>query len=461
MTKPSSIAIIGSGLSGTLTAINLLRQEHPVHITLYEQEPQQLNRGAAYTENNQYQPLNVPVGRMSLFSDDNDHFYRWLREDGSRLAACIYGAERDHFVPRKIFGDYLKDNFQKVVVQTAARHHIEIVNAQVLAIMPEGNGYSLTTPNNAQHYHQIVLAAGNVPPQKAIFLPLHSRELELPIVHSWKGLPKIESNKQVLIVGSGLSMVDAIIELDRQGFHGAIKVLSRHGLIPLPEIPEPHNHLALPINPSITEQFRAFRKLAKEAEEHGSGWRTIFHNIRPQIPALWQALGETEQQRFLRHVQPYWEVHRHRVPEFSYQLIQKLVADKKLQLLKGRITDIASSHAGRTTVTYRPRHTQASVSFDTDLIVNCTGPVADLGRSGHPLLQQLIQSGTATTGPHKMGLNTNETGELINADGQVQKGLFALGSLRKGNLWETTALRELRQQAEALPQALLKQPTAA
>lgn len=452
----TQIAIIGSGLSGTLTAINLLQQTEPVHITLYEQQPHQLNRGAAYTENNVYQPLNVPIGHMSLYSEDSNHFYNWLREDESCLNACIYGTELDNYVPRKIFGDYLKDTFNKVVAQSANKHHIDVVQNQVLGIVPFGDGYKVSTSAGVNHFEQVVLAAGNVPPQQAIFLPPHCRQLELPIIHSWKGLPKIESTKQVLIVGSGLSMVDTIIELHRQGFNGSIRVLSRHGLIPLPEIPEPHNHLTLPISESAYEQFRAFRALSKEAETHGSGWRTIFHNIRPQIPALWQALPETEKLRFMRHLQPYWEVHRHCVPAFSYQLIQNLIAEGRLQLLKGRITDIGLSTDGKATVTYRPRHTQASVSFGTDIIVNCTGPVTDLTHSGDPLLEQLLQSGTAASGPLKMGLETNDFGELINSQGQVQKGLFAIGSLRKGNLWETTALREIRQQAEALPQMLLK-----
>ncbi len=451
----NTIAIIGSGLSGTLTAINLLRQEVPVHITLYEQEAQQLNRGAAYTKNNIYQPLNVPIDRMSLFSNQPDHFYHWLREDEQRIKVCIYGIERDNYVPRKVFGDYLKDTFNNIVAETGDLHHIAIAKNKVTAIIPAGDGYDVESAEGNNHYHQVILASGNVPPQKAIFLPEHCRDLDLPIVHSWKGLPHIDSRKQVLIVGSGLSMVDAIIELDKQGFKGQIRVLSRHGLIPLPEVPEPHNHLTLTINPSVYKQLTAFRALAKEAEAHGSGWRTIFHNIRPQIPALWQALTDEEKQRFLRHVQPYWEVHRHRVPQFSYQLIQNLIAAGRLQLLKGRITDIDNSTNGKVTVTYRPRHTQARVSFDTDLIVNCTGPVTDLSRCGDPLMEQLIQSGAAATGPLEMGLNTNEKGEVINANGQVQKGLFAMGSLRKGNLWESTALREIRQQAEALPKVIL------
>ncbi|CAN5321313.1 FAD/NAD(P)-binding domain-containing protein [soil metagenome] len=456
MTGITKIALIGSGLSGTLTAINLLWREVPVHISVYEQEQEQVNRGAAYRQNNIYQPLNVPIERMSAFSNQPDHFYHWLREDEKRMAGCFYGVELDCFVPRKIFGDYLKDIFAKTIAEAKGLHVINVISESAISVIPSNDGYNVNTANGTAHYSKVVLASGNVPPQKAIFLPPHCRDLELPIVHSWKGLPKIDSRKQVLIVGSGLSMVDAIIELDRQGFNGHIRVLSRHGLIPLPEIPEPHNHLTLPLNESAYEQLKAFRALAKEAEAHGSGWRTIFHNIRPQIPALWQVLSLEEKQRFLRHVQPYWEIHRHRVPEFSYRLIQNLIAGGRLQLLKGRITDIANSTHGKATVTYRPRHTQASVNFNTDLIVNCTGPLTDLSKSGDPLLEQLIKSGTATTGPLKMGLETNEFGELINGLGHVQTGLFAIGSLRKGNLWETTALREIRQQAEAIPELLLR-----
>jgi uncharacterized NAD(P)/FAD-binding protein YdhS len=452
----TKIAIIGSGLSGTLTAINLLRQQHtPVSIDLYEQEPAQLNRGAAYRENNVHQPLNVPISRMSLFSQEPNHFYQWLHENENRLKACIYGAEMEDYVPRKIFGDYLTDIFQKTVAACSGNHELEVIVAKVLSITPSNEGYILASTSKITTYHQVILASGNVPPQRAIFLPPNSRNLELPIIHSWEGLPKIDSSKQVLIVGSGLSMVDTIIELDKQGYHGTIRVLSRHGLIPLPEIPEPHNHLTLGPKESTYELLKAFRELAKEAEAQGSGWRTIFHNIRPEIPTLWQTLSDDEKQCFMRHLQPFWEIHRHRVPAFSHQLVQNLIETGSLQLLKGRITNIINGNDEKTIVNYRPRHTQASVTFETDLIINCTGPVTDLTRSGDPMLEQLLQSGYATTGTLQMGLNTNVNGELINSNGNTQRGLFAIGSLRKGNLWETTALREIRQQAEALPMAML------
>lgn len=456
MISNTTIAIIGSGLSGTLTAINLLQQGQPLHVVLYEQQPEQLNRGAAYTANNVHQPLNVPIGKMSLYTHDHDHFYNWLHEDPARLAECIYGTERDSYVPRKVFGDYLMDRFLHTLSVVSEIHQIEILSAKVLGVEKSEGGYLLRTTKGDRMFQNVVLATGTVPPQQAIFVPPALRNIDLPIIHSWKGLPKVGSAKQVLIVGSGLSMVDAVIDLERQGYKGNIRVLSLHGLIPQPEVPEPPHDLNLSPLPIALGLFKAFRALVKLAEEQGSGWRSTINNLRPYTHQLWQGLNDTEKQTFMRHLQPYWEVHRHRVPQFSYQLLQNLIAAKRLEVLRGRITNLVLADDGRITVTYRPRHTQASVSFDTDLIVNCTGPVADLSRSGDPLLEQLIQSGLAASGPLKMGLNTNDYGKLLNANGQVQEGLYAMGCLRKGNLWESTALRELRQQAEALPEVLLK-----
>ncbi|HWY24061.1 MAG TPA: hypothetical protein VNX47_04035, partial [Nevskia sp.] len=55
-----------------------------------------------------------------------------------------------------------------------------------------------------------------------------------------------------------------------------------------------------------------------------------------------------------------------------------------------------------------------------------------------------------------LGLLTDAQGALLDRDGQASTWLYTLGPARKGQLWETTAVPEIRVQAQALARRLLQ-----
>ena len=92
-------------------------------------------------------------------------------------------------------------------------------------------------------------------------------------------------------------------------------------------------------------------------------------------------------------------------------------------------------------------------------IVNCTGPTGDVRSGRSRLLETLCAAGTARPHPLGLGLDTCAGGALRDAHGQEHETLFAIGPLRRGELWETTAVPEIRAQAQALARRLVQQPS--
>ena len=92
------------------------------------------------------------------------------------------------------------------------------------------------------------------------------------------------------------------------------------------------------------------------------------------------------------------------------------------------------------------------------MVVNCAGPQSDLRRTEDPLLANLLAAGSAAPGFLGMGIDTDDDGRVRSADGKPHPTLWALGALRRGQLWKTTAIPEIRTQANAIADYLVAAP---
>src|SRR3984893_3250678 len=100
--KPTTtIAIIGGGVSGTLTAVHLVGGGTPARVILIDQRPDFV-LGLAYATPSLRHLLNVPAGKISALSDQPDHFLNWLRENHDPAAT------EKTFAPRAVFGQYIQ-----------------------------------------------------------------------------------------------------------------------------------------------------------------------------------------------------------------------------------------------------------------------------------------------------------------------------------------------------------------
>ena len=251
-----------------------------------------------------------------------------------------------------------------------------------------------------------------------------------------------ESDDPVLIVGTGLTMVDVVLSLDAAGHRGRIVALSRRGQIPRGHAPcdaAPVGIEEVPAS-STAELLAWLRRRGAEV-----GWRAAVDSLRPHSQALWQSLGTAEQRRFLRHARPWWDVHRHRIAPQVARLLVDLIAAGRLEIVAGRIESCAPSEDGR-----RGGLPQALEAINRStgkfaFVFNCTGPLHAIGATGDPLLRQLLDGGQARPDALGIGLAVDDRSRVAGAE-----RLWALGSLTKGAFWEIIAVPDIREQAAAV-----------
>ncbi|MCC8625058.1 FAD/NAD(P)-binding protein [Xanthomonas vesicatoria] len=450
----AAIAIIGGGASGVLVALQLLHQATtPLQIVLIEPHPV-LGEGVAYSTARPEHLLNVPAARMSALVDAPQDFVAYLREhaccpelDDAQLA--------QHFVGRRHYAPYLRERLQAAVAASPASLHVR--SARVQRLQPTAQGAQLQLDDgHTLQADAVVLAVGNalrpLPVRGAAGLSPTQR------VEAWdtEAVVALPPEAAVCIVGSGLSMADTVVTLAAQAHRGAVHVVSRHGLLPLPHAHgssadfDPQPLLAL----SLRARLRRLRQLARDAQAQGRPWQSVMERIRPLSQALWQTLSVGDQRRFLRHVVRYWDVHRHRIAAPVHAQLQAMQARGQLQLHRARL-DVAFEVGACVRVSAGAASAGHALQLDVHTLVNATGVEMRVQAMRNPLLQQLLGQGVAVAGPHGIGVDTDADGCLIDADGRANRRLRAIGSLRIGSLWESLAVPELREQAQAIARDVL------
>lgn len=451
---PDAIAIIGGGVSGSLVAANLLRNATtPLVIKLIERRPE-IGKGVAYSTSVAGHLLNVPAGRMSAFADQPEHFLNWLHTHGyTQFAAST-------FVPRQIYGEYIQTIVQDAETNAANGVRLEIINDDAIAIAQTGNYLTIYLQSGQSlSVQKTVLALGNfsasLPQPIAALGDNHPR-----VRDAWSddAISHLNPEETILLVGTGLTMVDVVVALHQQGFPGKIHAISRHGL-------QPQSHKLTTPYPAFIDLDTApktargllhiVRTEIQTATTQGHNWRAVIDALRPIIQPLWQILPISEQQRFLRHIKTYWEVHRHRIAEDIAELLGRFVESGQLTYDAGRIKTCREVKDG-INVTIQPRGTREDIVLRVQRIINCTGANCNYRRLQHPLIASLQEQRLIRPHPLSMGIDTAINGAVIDAEGNISPQLYTLGTPRKGNLWETTAVPEIRTQSANLAQELLQ-----
>lgn len=453
MTAPT-IAVIGAGFSGTLLALHLLRRCPPhTRVVLLERDGQ-FGRGMAYATGNPSHLLNVPAGRMSAFVDRPGDFLGWLHRqpEAAGPPADQYGP--GSFVSRKLYGDYVRHLLNEELQQREPRDQLRLVRGDVVALDRTGDPLLLLTDQGERIAADMaVLAIGNFPPAPPPVADLSFYDSALYRPDPWAAgaLRDLDPTEPVLLVGTGLTMVDIVISLLDQGHTGPIHALSRRGLLPRRHAPAAAAGLVSsgPYPTTARGLTRQLRADAARAIAAGGDWRTVVDAVRPFTQDIWQAMPIAERARFLRHPRAWWEVHRHRMAGAVADRIDAALATGQLRLLRGRVAGYAPQ-GGMVDVTIRPRGGAADATLSVARVLNCSGTFADFARIQHPLVRQLLDSGVARPDPLRLGLDVTGSGALRNRAGDVSRRLFAVGPVTKGTFWEITAVPDIRRQCETL-----------
>ena len=453
------IAIIGGGASGTLTAIHLLRaaaaRQYPLRIALIDR----LGRhglGEAYSTTNPAHFLNALTARMSGVAGDPDHLLRW---------AGAAGLGTLEFLPRQAFGRYLQDTLADAQRRAAPLARLSPVTSDVLGIRPGAAGRPmrlLLADGATLEADFAILATGNPPPSTPVPFP----DSPWCITNPWApgALDAVQDGRPVVIVGTGLTMLDVVTAVTSNHPRTTIQAVSRHGMLPqvhrgsggpadaiwLPALSDTGDPVRLP---ELIWQVRA------AMASRPNHWQDVVDAVRPHIPDLWRRLPDRDKRLFVRHVARYWEVHRHRMPPATARRITELRCTGRLSVLRGRVTG-ASATPGPERLRIRVTRDGSVTDLTAGWLINATGPGTDLTRTADPLLRDLLSQGLARPDPLRLGLDATGDGTVLGAAGTPSPALFTLGPTLRGIRYETTAIPEIRDQAATLARRLVATPWA-
>ncbi|WP_242167340.1 MULTISPECIES: FAD/NAD(P)-binding protein [unclassified Pseudomonas] len=458
--RNADVLIIGGGLSGTMLAVQLLRQPGQRHILVIEPRAE-LGRGEAYSAVELGHTLNGNAARMSVDPDNADDLTQWLTDyigaGGWPESDQQHVPISELFPPRGIFGVYAQQRLAEAKALSIST--VEHVRGEVVDLQVDDAATLLTLDNGQQlRGTYAVLATGMFPAARTP--QTESSGLNAAAVDPWdvQAMTHIDPQSTVLIIGSGLTMVDAVVSLEQAGHRGPIEIFSRHGLLPHVRRQPPSWEDFLAADHSLRsprQLLREVRRQCRIAQAQCIDWQAPLDTVRAHIGRLWSQADEREKRQFVRHVRPWWESHHHRSPPLSAQLVARLQADGRLRIQAASFKGLVASDAG-VTIRLRRRGEQAVTQVSGAALINSSGIEYDWRRVARPLPQQLLKRGLIRPGPLALGIAADVSGAVVDAEGNVSPRLFAMGPPLRGMWWESTAVTDVAIQAKALAVKLTK-----
>ncbi len=451
------IGIIGAGFSGIMTAVNLINKSNSsTEIFIFEKE-NPIAKGIAYSPYSKKQLLNVPSSKMSAFKDLPDHFFNWTKSldqykdvDDSILAGA--------FLPRYLYGQYLEFVWNEALATAKSKSiQVKILRSNIIDMVRKGSEIELIGGSNEVFVvDYCVLATGNLVPRNQSIENMDFYESKNYFQNPWKieSVENLNKNENVLIIGNGLTMVDTVLALQERNFKGIIYSISPNGyhILSHRHAPIKYNKLVeeLPdeidlktIRNLIVKHVRSVRKLGVSAEP-------VIDSLRPFSQNIWKNFSINDKREFLRKYRHAWGVARHRIPIHMNDFLLKLMFSIKLKVFAGAIKSLKEDN-GIIEVSFLEKNSKTLEKIFVSRVINCTGPESNIKLSDSQLLKNCLEKGIITQDEFCLGFNADPTNyELVGKNGEVQGNIFTLGTNLKGIFWESTAVNELRSQAENL-----------
>jgi uncharacterized NAD(P)/FAD-binding protein YdhS len=454
------IAIIGGGFTGAMVAVHLARQAPgPAIIDVIEPLPS-LGGGVAYSATDPAHRINVPAARMTVFGDDPTQFDRWLREgDTLRADAAALWSDGSAFPQRSVFGRYIAG---LVEAARADRPDVRITHhrARVTDIGVGRQGYGLSLDNGASlPADMVVLAVSHPPPSVPARLAPALAEGAPIVANPWMpgALDGIAADASVMVVGTGLTAADAIATLERRGHRGPILAVSRRGLMSrghaFGDIAK-RNFFETAVPPRTALGLcAAIRGQVRSAAAEGAPWQAVFDDVRGNARRLWAALPVPERRRVVRHLRPFWDVHRFRVAPQVEAAIARLRAAGQFHSMAAHLQDVTWD--GQTiTVRLRRNRRAETLVRQADAMIVTTGPGHGSALTVNPALAALNRQGLLTPDKVGLGLEVDADGHAVGRTGIARPDLFIAGPLARGRVGELMGLPQVSEHAEAVARAV-------
>ena len=430
------IAIVGRGFSGMMMAVALMRTVRtPFHLQLFDPNST-VNGGQALASARSSTILNTRVRDLSVSLGDPDDFNDWLcsnAEFRAAVPAAIPGF-RQIFVPKEIFSDYVYQRFSEALTRRPDIS-MQLSCQAVLGLRKLPSGRFLVLQEEGSIECDVaVLATG-----------FGIRALEMEVADDERPLVRARRlvvPRHAVLLGSGVRVVDRLLQMRDNGYAGEITIISRHGFLP-----QSHTRLSaaptFPVDPMPTrlrDIVRFVRQACAEAEANGLSWQAAMNGLRRRARSLWQALPEQEKRQFNRHLRSIYDSHRNRLPAPMHLRLQQELADGRTVVRKG--------WAGRRRpdgLMVRWAGAPQEDLLVADQVIDCRCSAPDLKA---PVIQNLFAGGLAQPDELGLGLAVSPAGEVL-SDSHPTANLYAIGPLGLGSLPDIDLVPEIVTQTYA------------
>ena len=462
MTNPHRIAIVGGGFSGASAAVQFVRKSRgPLAVTLIEPRAE-VGPGLAYSKRDPDHRLNAPMANHSIDPQDDTHFARWceaaslFEHDPEALAA---GGKA--FVRRGDYGRYLAEAVREHSSWPATGSTIRHLRASASGAEVAGERIVVHTDRGAAlESDMLIVATGNPLPRRPAAFGLVAAEVPALVVDPLEPgrLHGIDPTARVLVVGSGLTALDVLSTLLRNGHRSGIVVVSRHGLRPRPYAdaggspglaapalaqtrpldrilgPVPAYLLAGDAAPTVRGLTRSMRDRIRRLQAEGQGWQVGFDELREVVWQVWPRLSVAEKRRFLQRLRPWYDAHRFRAPPQNDRLVRAAEAEGRIEFRRARLLTVAPIPGEKTLqVGLRLAGHVGEVAEVFDHVVNCSGFDTASPAQGNPFLASLLKEGCLQADPCGLGFHVDANCCAIDASGQAQSRLRVIGPPTAGS----------------------------
>jgi uncharacterized NAD(P)/FAD-binding protein YdhS len=437
MQDKNKLVIIGDGFAAAVSAIHLLRKGIPADaLTIIGAGS--LGKGNAYGCVSPSFRLNVREDLPIVFSEDPLHFARWaeanIDDPEAKTSAGVFYRRAD-------FGRYVAE----LIAAEVGFEKIQRIPSKVTRLNQAHDGlWKLGTADGGLFYaEKVIIATGNSPPTWPCPIKTELGEQIDPrlIENPWTGqyLATIQPEEHVVLLGGGLTALDAIYALAEQGHRGRITIVG-----PRPLFPPTQAQWSRQKQPNWPEKLspaklvRFMRQYLPSAPTTSTEWQCAWEELRPNLNAIWQQFTPHQRQSLFKRLGWAWSLYRFRASPQTIKAYEQLRANHQIQFAVGRAKQVECSKGAITVQLNNGQRIQA------DRIVNCTGVGADL------FLNRMIADAMAIPDPlgHAIGVNTNLN--VIKPNRQAWNNLWMLGPATMGSLGDVVAASAISKQAEEL-----------
>lgn len=438
-----TVAVIGAGFSGVLTALRLLLAADGPRVLLIERGAR-FGRGAAYSTTSPHHLLNVRATNMSAFVEEPAHFIDWL------TAAGVVEPNKT-FVTRDHYGRYLQSLLRKAAADGRTVGRLALDHDDVRTIARDGERWRLQLAvGRTVHADAVVLALGNLPPPAPVDIDDGLMTSGRYVADPWTWDPaKTPIGGEVLLLGSGLTAVDVALSIRDRRPDTCILVLSRRGLLP-----RRHAETAAVASPTRAPKGSPLDLLREVRRRSVRDWRGTIDGLRPYVQVLWRGWSLKERKAFLRHLRPWWDVHRHRLAPEVAAKVEEFQRAGLFTVAAGRLVHLHTAPES-VEAAWVARGGSSIQQKRFSLVVNCAGPRGDVAQCGDALIAGLLAGGEIRPDACRLGIDVDNRSRAIGADGEPRETLFAVGPIARGQFYEVISVPDIRLQAANCADAVL------